>query len=423
MSFAPIILFAYNRAQHLQRTVRTLAKNKLASQSDLIVYLDGAKHDADAQQQQIILSFLRHVDGFNLVKVIHRDQNLGLADNIQLGVTEVINEYGRAIILEDDIIVSPYFLCFMNEALSFYRDKPEVWHVSGWNFPIDSKDLPPSFLWRTALGWGWGTWADRWQHYSREPQRLLNTWDQKTIQEFNLYGSYNFWEQVEKNASGELHTWAIFWYSTIFEHNGLCVNPVQAMTANIGFDGSGTHTGADELSKTFNHSLEYTPGRLPRLLEENKKVVSAIMAFNNKIAEQKYHNMVQNNHDLKGLLRVAVAPCDSWHLLTQTNVAIFGTAQLSQLLHDVFVARQVNVSAFLVSKPNDCGYLAGTPVLSESDWHRVEPAIIVTGIEGTHETKIIDKLSRAFSQAEVVSWRHLHTLVSNGSKKGTKHEQ
>ena len=124
-----------------------------------------------------------------------------------------------------------------------YRDAPEVWHISGWNYPIPKTGLADAFFYPVMDCWGWATWEDRWRHYRRDPVRLLETWDRPQIRRFNLDGSQDFWAQVRRNGSGSLQTWAIFWYATIFEHGGLCLNPTCSYVRNIGIDGSGENSG------------------------------------------------------------------------------------------------------------------------------------------------------------------------------------
>ncbi|MBE0472148.1 MAG: glycosyltransferase, partial [Methyloprofundus sp.] len=129
---APIILFVYNRPWHTQQTVEALQNNLFADQSDLIIYSDAAKNDQACVQVQAVRDYIKTVDGFKSVKIIERDKNRGLAANIIDGVTEVVNQYGKIIVMEDDIVTSPAYLSFMNQALDFYQNENKVWHISGW---------------------------------------------------------------------------------------------------------------------------------------------------------------------------------------------------------------------------------------------------------------------------------------------------
>lgn len=241
--FAPISLFVFNRLIHTQATIESLKKNELAEQSELIIFSDGSRDDQTLIEVQAVRNYIQTVNGFKSVKIIERDVNWGLAENIIAGVTEVINQYGKVIVLEDDIVTSPAFLSFMNQALDIYENKNEVWHVSGWNYPIDSSELSDTFFIRVMDCWGWGTWANRWRYFEKDPQRLIDNWSTKQKMHFDLDGSGIFWKQVEDNANGKINTWAIFWYATIYEKGGLCLNPSKSYVENIGLDGSGVNCG------------------------------------------------------------------------------------------------------------------------------------------------------------------------------------
>lgn len=188
-----------------------------------------------------VRAYIKSIQWLEDVKVIERISNVGLAENIIDGVTQVVNEYGRVIVLEDDLVTSPYFLNFMNDSLEFYKYEKKVWHISGWNYPIDPEGLPETFFWRVMNCWGWATWSDRWQHFERNPEKLISEFSKEEIMLFNLNGSHDFWRQVRGNVEGRLKTWAVFWYATIFKNHGLCLNPTQTMVNNIGHDGSGSN--------------------------------------------------------------------------------------------------------------------------------------------------------------------------------------
>lgn len=407
MNVAPVILFAYNRPEHLSRTMQTLSRCELAAESKVIVMMDGPRHEEDRTKQQIMINDLRLVSGFACIEVRTRESNVGLEQNISSGVTAVMAEFGRAIVLEDDILVSPHFLRFMNDALELYEDKKQVWHISGWNFPIAAADLPSSFLWRTALGWGWATWADRWQHYKRDPQELIQRWDQIDIQEFNLYGSYNFWDQVIKNASGQLHTWAIFWYATIFEHGGLCLNPAKAMTTNIGFDGTGTHDAGTEFTLAYDPEFDYAKDGFPTELLENRQMVSTIIQYNKQIQAEKQLAQHQTTKDLKKLFQIVLDGQHDFSEFSGKSVAIFGAAGLSIIVRELLKAKGVDVSAFLVSKPVQLADIEGIPVIVSEQWHNCNPQVVINCIEGNHEGSITSTLTQALPGCRVISWRSL----------------
>jgi hypothetical protein len=241
MTLAPITLFVYNRSAHTRQTVEALQKNALAKDSDLIIYSDAPKTPEAAAAVREVREYIRTINGFKSVAIIERDKNWGLANSIIDGVTSVVNKYGRIIVLEDDLVTSHYFLDFMNTALETYQDDEKVMHISGYMFPIDNADLPETFFLRTPSCWGWATWNTAWRHFEKNPKKLLGEFSKQTINRFNMDGAYNFWAQVEQNGRGEIDTWAIFWYASVFLKGGLCLHPNISMVNNIGHDNTGEH--------------------------------------------------------------------------------------------------------------------------------------------------------------------------------------
>jgi hypothetical protein len=240
---APVTLFVYNRPWHTRQTVETLKKNELANESELFIFSDAPKNEGAEKKVKEVREFIKKIEGFKKVTIIEREKNWGLADSIIDGVTNIVNKYGKIIVLEDDLVTSPYFLKFMNEALEYYKDEKKVWHISGWNYPIDTSNLSDVFFWRVMNCWGWATWQDRWECFSKDIDKTINDFSKKEIKQFNLDGAYNFWKQVIDNKNGKISTWAIFWYATIFKQNGLCLNPSKTFVKNIGNDGSGENCG------------------------------------------------------------------------------------------------------------------------------------------------------------------------------------
>jgi hypothetical protein len=287
MECNPIVFFAHSRPEHTHSALEALASNAMADQSDIIVFADGPRNEFEAGKVRTVREIVHAVRGFKSVRVVERECNYGLARNIIEGVTSVCASYGRAIVVEDDIVTCPQFLEFMNKALTRYAEEPRVWHISGWNYPIDPEGIDDAFFWRVMNCWGWATWSDRWKHFQKDPQRLIDSWSRKKISSFNLDGAHDFWGQVKANHSGVINTWAIFWYATIFEHDGLCLNPSRSLVRNIGHDNSGEHCGASE---EFSSEPALANGELilPDIDEstmESEPAVQRIKAFYRQISK------------------------------------------------------------------------------------------------------------------------------------------
>ena len=271
---SPILFFVYNRPYHTKQTIEALQKNELASDSKLYIYSDAPKNESAKQGVEEVRSYIKSIDGFKDITIIEREKNFGLADSIINGVTKIVNRYGKVIVLEDDLVTSPYFLRFMNEALEFYEYEKRVWHISGWNYPIDTKELDDVFLWRVMNCWGWATWKDRWEYYEKNIDRLVEKFSKDDIYKFNLDGVENFWSQVLANRDKKINTWAIFWYATIFKRNGLSLNPAISYVRNIGHDSSGVHCGESDFQDNV-------------LLNDKDKINFNIKLVENEVAVNK----------------------------------------------------------------------------------------------------------------------------------------
>lgn len=260
-SKAPIVVIGFNRPDHFLKTITALAQNIGAIDSDVYCYIDGARDADDAISQKAITTIVNeHREYFQNVSIIQREVNFGLAKNIVEAVTTVVSKHGKVIVIEDDIVTSNAFLKFMNDALDYYENEKRVWHIaahSELNFEQRKDEI---FLWRVMNCWGWATWQNRWQYFEKDAELLMDEFSEAMIREFDLDGSGVFWSQVVDNAQNRINTWAIFWYATIFKNGGLCVNPYFSYAANIGFDGSGVHCGADErrmVKQPLNNNVKF----------------------------------------------------------------------------------------------------------------------------------------------------------------------
>lgn len=244
---APILLFAYNRPRHLQHTVEALAHNPLAQESELFVFSDGARTEDDREDVELVRSYIHTIEGFKTVHRIERDRNYGLAANIIDGVTDIVNRYGRVIVLEDDLVTAPGFLQFMNDALDTYADEPRVGHIQAYDFTQNPR-LPETFLIKFTGSWGWATWQRAWQHFNPDGQYLLNELHHRHLtRRFDFNGKYGFTRMLRRQVEGKNNSWAIRWNASLFLQDILSLNVGRSLVQNEGFDGSGTHCGADHL--------------------------------------------------------------------------------------------------------------------------------------------------------------------------------
>ena len=276
-NLAPIALFVYNRPEHTRRTLSYLEKNRLAEESRLFIFSDGAKSERERHKVEQVRQLIKEVPGFKSVKIINSRENMGLANSIINGVTQLVNEYGKVIVFEDDLLSSAYTLQYFNEALTMYATKEKVMHIGGYMYELADKSLPQTFFFRAATSWGWATWARAWENFEPNVDVLLSQFDKKKISDFSIEGTMNFWKQIEGFKAGKNDSWAIRWYASIFLKGGLTLNPSTSLIHNIGNDGSGVHSNKEHM---YHAEMGKKPVKqFPAEIKESHQAYQAIKQF------------------------------------------------------------------------------------------------------------------------------------------------
>ena len=238
---APIVLFAYNRPVHIQKTLDALTASPLASESELIIFSDAPKNQQALEGVQAVRSLIKNIHGFKSVNIIEREKNFGLANSIIDGVTSIVNQYGRAIILEDDLVTSPFFLTYMNDGLKLYENDERVASIHSYIYPVEKK-LPDYFFLRGADCLGWATWKRSWGIFNPDSQFLLNEIKKRNLERlFNFNDSYNYTGMLKAQFEGKVSSWAVRWYASAFLADKYTLYPGTSFVNHIGFDGSGTN--------------------------------------------------------------------------------------------------------------------------------------------------------------------------------------
>jgi hypothetical protein len=246
MNYAPIILFAYDRPDHTKITLDALSENVEAKDSLLFIFCDGIKSNANPIQIERInktKEIALQEDRFKSVKVITSNFNRGLSKSVITGVTEIVNEYDKVIVLEDDLVVDRWFLNYMNDALNCYEFVSEVACISGYIYPVN-KPMPNTFFIKGADCWGWATWKRAWDLLDNDGKKLLNEIERKKLCfDFDFYNSYPYVEMLKDQINGKNNSWAILWYASAYLSDKLTLYPSKSLVNNIGIDGTGTHSG------------------------------------------------------------------------------------------------------------------------------------------------------------------------------------
>lgn len=275
-NFAPIALFVYNRPEHTRRTLNFLQKNYLAEESRLFIFSDGARN-GDEENVKAVRELAHSISGFKSVEVIERERNYGLANSVIEGVNRLTSTYGRVIVFEDDVLTSPYTLQYFNDALSKYNEVEQVMHVTAYMYPIDHAGLPETFFLRIASSQAWATWDRAWKNFEPDIDKIIDRFDSRLKQQFELEGGMNFWKHVLEFKHGRNNSWAIRWYASVFLKQGLSVNPALSLIENIGHDGSGVHSGVSTIYKGAINNFRIM--EFPEVLEEHQPGYRAVRHF------------------------------------------------------------------------------------------------------------------------------------------------
>jgi hypothetical protein len=296
---SPIALFVFNRPWHTEQTLEALSRNELADQSVLYIFCDGYKKNETTEGIEKIKSvreICRRKKWAKEVIILEKEVNKGLAASIISGVTEILEKHGKVIVLEDDLKTSAGFLRYMNDALDFYDSEEKVMHISGYWFPVkkSAERLPETFFYRAASCWGWATWKRAWQNLETDANDLKEKIAQmpQGIKRFNVENSYPHLMQLNQNIKGEINTWAIKWYASVFLHDGLCLHPNVSLVQNTGFDNSGFHSKTTSIFDWPALSSDIRINSIP--LQENTTAIKLLQQFHKKVYESFFSKVKRN---------------------------------------------------------------------------------------------------------------------------------
>lgn len=278
---SPVVVFAYNRPHHLRDTLDALNRNGLAEDTELFVFVDGAKNEQEKEivnETKRVLNDFEQRSRFRRIEATADDTNKGLANSVISGVTRILEDYESVIVVEDDIITAPDFLRYMNDCLTFYRADSRIGAISAYtpDFKAPSSYRHDLFLSKRGNSWGWATWREIWQNTDWEVSDFAAFCNDRRSKRKFAQTQFRAVEMLYEQMQGKIDSWAIRWDYSFFVRGLYTVYPMKTKIMNIGCDGSGTH-GVKENQKVMNvcensYTLEglETNDKLIRLSSENK---------------------------------------------------------------------------------------------------------------------------------------------------------
>lgn len=277
--YAPIIIFCYRRNIH--HLITSLLKNKEAKFSDIFIFSDGFKSEKEKQSVLDVRKNIKKIEGFKSINIFEADKNLGLSNSIINGVSSIINNTDKAIILEDDLIVSEYFLEYMNKSLILFENRNDIWSISGYSAPIPDLKYYNNeiYLSLRSTSWGWGTWKNRWNKADWNVNNFLEfKKDKKKINDFNR-GGKDMFKLLELDYLGKIDSWDIRWGYSQFLNSAYSIVPKLSLTKNIGFgDKYATHTKGNN----YRWSVNLSKSRITNYnVKPNYQILESFRIFHN----------------------------------------------------------------------------------------------------------------------------------------------
>lgn len=289
MELAPLIVFAFNRLEALQNTIQSLLQNSEAQESELYLFVDGARPDrpSEAEKVKAVQEYVRGISGFKAVHYAFSEENKGLGNSIIQGVTQVIHSYGRVIVLEDDLILSKDFLSYMNKALEFYTDFSQVFSICGFGARVrkpKSYEYDMYFCVRSS-SWGWGTWADRWDSVDW----TLQEWNKykKYRRAFNKWGGSDCWKMLDGWHEGRNKSWAIRFCFAQFLQDKVSLFPFISKVDNKGFNQNATNCPSYCRTKWFFVDSDNKDFIFPEDVRINERVYKDVMYYRSYLIRMK----------------------------------------------------------------------------------------------------------------------------------------
>jgi hypothetical protein len=300
MNLAPIILFVYSRPSHTEKALEALSRNAEAKDSILYIYADGPKEAVCAKELEKIKrtrEIIRQKKWCGEVHLIESSVNKGLANSVIDGTTEIVNKFGSVITLEDDVVVSNLFLEYMNEGLKRYAEEEKVYMIAGYNFPIPGiKPANRSFFGPLTTTQAWGTWSRAWKYFDPHASGYAELKTNSNLRcKFNLDDCFDYTSMlIAQMETNTISSWAIRWWWTVFKRKGLVLFPDKSLVKNIGWDGSGRHSGDNNPYEDFEWNSRYGIKKFPLKVKVSTKRFNQLKNYLKKKKPSKKDSLFSN---------------------------------------------------------------------------------------------------------------------------------
>lgn len=284
-ALAPIVLFVYNRPEHTRKTLEALSNNTLAAESSLFIFCDGvadSASDENRKNNELVKEVIASKAWCGRVEIITSTLNKGLANSVISGVSQIIKEFGKVIVLEDDLITSTTFLEYMNTALTLYENENKVFQIAGFSYNVPSIELNhKSFFLPLTSTWGWATWNRVWENVDFECKDYdILKMDKELADKFNFEGSYDYKKMfIQQMEQQKVSSWGIRFYWNAFKNDSLILYPDVTLVRNIGWDGSGRHQDSYDVFPLKFWDRDYQITSFPEAIEMDGYIVNETRSY------------------------------------------------------------------------------------------------------------------------------------------------
>lgn len=359
------ILFTYNRSKHTKMVLEALAENTILP-NKLFIFQDGIKASTDVNEWEKVSNIISSISWCN-TEIFISETNNGLAQSIKSGVNYVFQFYDAIIVLEDDCVPHPQFMEYMIKALEKYEKSKEVYHIGASSEPayVEDNGTDAYFLGRIN-SCGWGTWKDRWILF-KEDYTMLGKIKADSIinKHFELWG-VDLEAHLLGNIYGQNDSWAVFWALIVIMNHGYCMSPYESLINNIGFDGTGVHSGVAENTLRLRSREKLSPINLPDNIEWVKNYARSFAYYypwiNPAIKNEYYKNVAL---DLLELQKKKATIAN--YLINKNiyNIIIWGKGRICDYIIEN-INNQISIDAIVETDPIMKDY-DGIPIISWRD--------------------------------------------------------
>lgn len=239
----PILLIIFNRPE---KTKRVFDAIKTYRPKTLFIAGDGPRNTAERLLCEDARKIIEKINWECDVKTLFQEKNLGCKYGPITAIDWFFKNVEDGIILEDDCLPSPSFFYFCENLLEYYKETPEIMHISGNNFQngISRGDKNSSYYFsKYTHSWGWATWKRAWLKFDPAIKDFQNFYNKNLINEIPIAKeSKRFWIKNFKRNIIKKDSWDSLWMYAVWYNGGISVIPQKNLVKNIGFDNSATHT-------------------------------------------------------------------------------------------------------------------------------------------------------------------------------------